>query len=162
MTPAAVGELYARYGHLVLRRCRRLLGSTPEAEDLLHDVFLRASASQPPRANGSALVWLYRIATNCCYDALRRRRRDLAQQAALTAAHGDAVHEADGDRRAFLALVLRDVDRVVCELGLLHHVDGLTQEEIALESGYSRKTVGRKLKAFSEEFAARWHQGGGA
>lgn len=46
-------------------------------------------------------------------------------------------------------------------MGLLHHVDGLTQEEIAQECGYSRKTVARKLEAFTAEFKTRWQEAGG-
>jgi RNA polymerase sigma-70 factor, ECF subfamily len=58
-------------------------------------------------------------------------------------------------------MVLRQVDGLTCEMGLLHHVDGLTQDEIAHECGYSRRTVGKKLEAFQVQFQARWQEAGG-
>ena len=160
MTNEELAQLYERYGQLVHRRCQRLLGSSADADDALHDVFLRAQRSAPPRVEGSTLVWLYRIATHRCFDRLRTSVRGQRHQNAL--APGEPAMNVDADQRALLGMVLRKVDAVTCELGLLHHVDGLTQDEIALESGYSRRTVGTKLQRFAEEFKARWSEGGGS
>lgn len=157
MTDAELATLYSRYGHLVLRRCTRLVGPS-DADDAMHDVFLKVSTAAPPQ--GSTLVWLYRVTTNACYDRLRRQRRDTQQREALRAPPPGEV-AADADQRALLGLVLRRVDPEVCALGLLHHLDGLTQEEIADEVGLSRKTVGRKLQRFQQEFASQWQQAGG-
>jgi RNA polymerase sigma-70 factor (ECF subfamily) len=45
-----------------------------EAEDLAQEVFLKASLGLPGfRGDSSLSTWLYRIATNCAYDRLRRR-----------------------------------------------------------------------------------------
>lgn len=160
MTNQELAHLYERYGQLTLRRCERLLGSAADADDAMHDVFLRAQRSSAPRVAGSTLVWLYRIATHCCYDRLRSRVR--AQRHQLAVAPGEPMMNADADRQALLSMVLRKVDAVTCELGLLHHVDGLTQDEIASESGYSRRTVGKRLQRFETEFKTRWAEGGGA
>ena len=158
MTRDELTTLYERYALLVQRRCRQLLDSPADAEDLVHEVFLRAQRSSPPR-DGSTLVWLYRVATHCCYDRLRSRARDDRRAKRLDL--GEVAVSADADRRALIGMVLRDLDALTCEVGLLHHLDGLTQEEIAVESGYSRKTVGRKLALFEAEFRERWTRAGG-
>src|SRR4051794_6003049 len=54
------------------RHCERLLGCPAEAEDALQETLLRAwrarrTALSNPRA------WVFRIATNVCFDALSRR-----------------------------------------------------------------------------------------
>jgi len=56
--------------------CRRLLGSSFEAEDAVQETLLRAWRGAH-RFEGRAPLraWLYRIATNVCFDALRRRAR---------------------------------------------------------------------------------------
>ena len=41
-------------------------------------------------------------------------------------------------------------------MGVLHYLDGYTQDEIAYQTGYSRRTVGKRLKAFEEVFRRVW------
>lgn len=52
-----------------------MTGSLHEAEDLVQETFLRAWKGSADFQGGSSLrTWLYRIATNVCLDALKRRR----------------------------------------------------------------------------------------
>ena len=57
--------------------CYRMLGSLSDAEDMTQETFARAWHARGELANqASARPWLYRIATNACLDALRRRKRE--------------------------------------------------------------------------------------
>jgi DNA-directed RNA polymerase specialized sigma24 family protein len=51
---------------------------------------------------------------------------------------------------------LRKLDTTAQHIGVLHHLDGYTQEEVAERTGYSRKTVGKKLQLFETAFQALW------
>lgn len=54
----------------------RLLGSFDDAEDLVQEAFLRAwRRRETYTGRASVRVWLYRIATNACLDALDKRPR---------------------------------------------------------------------------------------
>jgi RNA polymerase sigma-70 factor (TIGR02960 family) len=73
--PDEFGALIERHRRELHVHCYRMLGSFDDAEDLVQETFLRAWRSRD-RASGPALrPWLYRIATNACLDALRRKAR---------------------------------------------------------------------------------------
>jgi RNA polymerase sigma-70 factor (TIGR02960 family) len=75
MDAAALFERHRRELHV---HCYRMLGSFDEAEDLVQETFLRAWRAQASFSGGTAIrPWLYRIATNACLDALRRKARQV-------------------------------------------------------------------------------------
>jgi RNA polymerase sigma-70 factor (ECF subfamily) len=159
VTNDELSALYLKYGYLVHRRCASILGETAEAEDALHEVFMRVLRYDRGDAKDSTLAWLYRIASNVCFDAHQRRAR--ASSASPEDLRRVAPHTgstSDGDRRAVLGAALRRVDPRTREIGLLHHLDGYTQEEVAERVGLSRKTVGRKLVQFDEVLRDVWLQ----
>jgi RNA polymerase sigma-70 factor (ECF subfamily) len=77
--PQALNELYERYAKRLYAFCRYTLGfaDTQEAEDLVHDVFMRlvkaANTFNPELA--TFRTWLFRIARNLCIDKARRKSR---------------------------------------------------------------------------------------
>jgi RNA polymerase sigma-70 factor (TIGR02960 family) len=61
--------------------CYRMLGSFEEAEDLVQETLLRAwrtLGSFEDTHDSSLRAWLYRIATNACIDAIRKRKRQVS------------------------------------------------------------------------------------
>ncbi len=57
--------------------CYRIMGSPAEAEDMTQEAFSRAWRARRELTDpAAARPWLYRIATNACLDALRRRKRE--------------------------------------------------------------------------------------
>ncbi len=67
--------LVRRYEPPLFNYIRRMVGNASEAEDLFQDTFMKVYDNLDRfRPEGSFRGWLYRIATNTCRDALRRRR----------------------------------------------------------------------------------------
>lgn len=85
----------------VHRIAYRLLGDTHEAEDVCQDTFLKFWRAAPDWREGEAriLTWLCRVATNACYDRLRKSRPDLP---------GDMSDQADGRTGAEAHLIERE------------------------------------------------------
>src|SRR5205085_1413099 len=68
-------QIYDEYKTPIYNYVYHLVGDREQADDLTQDTFLKAFRALPKMdANLKLSAWLYRIATNTAYDALRRRK----------------------------------------------------------------------------------------
>lgn len=68
--------LVERHARGVFRLAFRMLGNEEDAEDVVQEAFLKAwSRLHQFEARSGFGAWLRRIAANCAYDSLRRRKR---------------------------------------------------------------------------------------
>jgi RNA polymerase sigma-70 factor (ECF subfamily) len=139
-----VEALFRRYGPMVLRRCRWLLRHDDEAADVAQEVFVRLLKQRERLTDAHPSSLLYRMATNLCLNRLRDRKR----QPELP---GDSLLEriAVLDRLDAPLLLERLFGRQpesTRTMAVLHHVDGLTLEEVARECGMSVSGVRRRLR----------------
>jgi RNA polymerase sigma-70 factor (ECF subfamily) len=68
-------QVYASYHERIYQRIYALVGDQQQAEDLMQDTFVQVFKALPNFKPPMHLqAWLYRIATNVTYTALRRRR----------------------------------------------------------------------------------------
>jgi RNA polymerase sigma-70 factor, ECF subfamily len=147
--------IYAMFGHLVLRRCQRILRDDALAEDAMQEVFVRLwRYCDSFRAAESKVCWLYRVAERCCFDRLAQRRRR-----AEVALEGELQLSDDGQTGSLeqwdlIAQVLNTFDDNLKQIAVLYFLDGLTQEEIAEETRCSRGTVVKRLTLLRKRAAA--------
>jgi RNA polymerase sigma-70 factor (ECF subfamily) len=155
MTHDEISTAYRAYGHLVLRRCKRILRRDNAAEDALQEVFLRLwRYGDAFGAAESKLGWLYRVADRCCFDILaRERKRAESELDPSDEAHAGRGVSSIEDREIVLRFLQR-FDDDLKQIAILHYMDELTQEEIASATGWSRQTIVKKL-AYLAERAAR-------
>jgi RNA polymerase sigma factor (sigma-70 family) len=154
LSNADVAEIFRRYGHLLLRRCRFVMRDSTAAEDVLQEVFVKIMKHGGGYALADAkLRWLYRVTDNCCFDALKRQR-DRGSPVPLEERHEPTRHPALDDRLRVAGALGRLPDRER-QVAVLAFVDGLTQDQIATEIGWSRQTINRKLKEIRDRLG-RW------
>lgn len=72
---AAFNRLVVQYQELVFNVAYRIMGDPAAAEDVTQETFITAHQSLRTFRGGSFKSWLIRVATNRCYDELRRRKR---------------------------------------------------------------------------------------
>ncbi len=72
---AAFNQLVLRYQDMLYQHVFGILGERRAAEDITQDALIKAYRGLPRFRGGSFRAWLLRIATNACYDELRRERR---------------------------------------------------------------------------------------
>ena len=140
---ADAGELEQHRAALA-RHCRRMLGSSAEADDAVQETMMRAWRARDRLEDRSRMrTWLYHVATNVCFDVLRRRRRhavavDLGpgstHYAARFAASGDGPAElaerSDNVRLAFV-VALRRLPPSQRAVVILHDVFRWKADEVA-------------------------------
>jgi RNA polymerase sigma-70 factor (ECF subfamily) len=145
ITEREVAEAYARYGPLVLLRCRRILRDPGAAEDALQEVFLRLwRYGEGFRGAESKVSWLYRVAERCCFDRLARQKRRAEVPLEDQPEQGNAALAPVEDWNVVVRF-FGQLEQRLQRVAVLHYIDELTQEEIAAEVGWSRQTVAKKL-----------------
>jgi RNA polymerase sigma-70 factor (ECF subfamily) len=71
----AFTQLVLSYYDRIFTLAVRILGDEDAAEEITQNTFVNAYFNLPRFRNGSFRSWLYRIATNACYDEFRRHTR---------------------------------------------------------------------------------------
>src|SRR5678815_3236593 len=95
---SAFSVLAERHRRELLVHCYRMLGSFHDAEDAVQDALLRAWRYRESLKDGAPLrPWLYRVATNSCFDAIARDPRRSAL-AARTASDLSLIHISEPTR----------------------------------------------------------------
>lgn len=150
---AALAALYDRHAPLMLGLARRIIGGRPEAEDVVHDVFVEAwrHAADYDEQRGSVKAWLL----------LRTRSRaiDFRKSAgvARTVPVGDGAwlslladprgSDSEAPDRARLRRLVSGLNSEQREVLLLGYFEGLSSSEIALRVGIPIGTVKSRVAA---------------
>jgi len=161
-------RIYEEFKTPIYNYIYHLVGNREQADDLTQDTFLKAFKALPKMdASLKLSAWLYRIATNTAYDALRRRKliawlpwQDLDHEPA-------DVESADPQETIGTAELVRGaLKRMPAQYRaalLLYTQEGFSYGEIAhtlniAESGV-KMYLSRARQSFREHFRALEHGG---
>lgn len=146
--------LFDRYGDRIYNHCFRATGDWAEAEDATSTVFLEVwrHRHRVVTHDGTALPWLYGVATNVCRNLTRSRRRRLRGLAALPRPAAEPDHADRVADRVGSTERMRDVLRVIDALPVherevlgLVAWSGLTYEQAAVALDVPVGTVRSRL-----------------
>jgi RNA polymerase sigma-70 factor, ECF subfamily len=137
----AFEELVRRHRGRVFALALRICRNPDDAEDALQETFIAAYRALP-RFDRRARVstWLYRIATNKCYDVLARRK-PTADADALPEAADPHDPFARSERQEQLTRALDGLPEQFREAALLCDVCGLTPAEAGEAIGVPEGTM---------------------
>ena len=148
-----VEEFYRKYGPMVLRRCRGLLGDEDEALDAMQEVFMRVLKKQEQLEDYAPSSLLYTIATNVCLNVIRSRKRK-----PLTDKEEFLAQIAGEDKPEERVLAAHFTDKLfegekssTRTMAVLHYVDGFTLEETAEQVGLSVSGVRKRLRGLRKK-----------
>jgi RNA polymerase sigma-70 factor, ECF subfamily len=145
-----VAALYDAHADGVFGYLVALLGSTAEAEDALHDVFLRAIKRQRGLFGlRKPAAYLYRAARNEAYSRLRKRNVRARAQSELVAECTriePAATGVDPDEYAALNAALADLPVEQREVVVLKAFQNMTFREIAKVTRVSANTAASRYR----------------
>jgi RNA polymerase sigma factor (sigma-70 family) len=125
--PNLIAELYGRYADALLATAYRLLMSTADAEDVVHDLFVGLpEALRHYEERGSMESWLKRIVVRLALSRIRARRYHRPSTVVEPAvAPGDAVS------RITIARALAELSPSLRAVLVLKEIEGFSHREIA-------------------------------
>jgi RNA polymerase sigma-70 factor, ECF subfamily len=146
----AWGELYGLYAPAIFRFCRRALHTREDAEDATTEIFMKVRQKLGTYDSTRPFTaWLYKVASNHCWDLLRRRRirQDLetGELETLPLEHPDPSQleklQAEHDSKHVRAGLAKLPDRARMAL-VLRYFSEMSYDEIADTLGVRRAFVG--------------------
>lgn len=165
---AAFEALYRRHASYVLALTVRMQGNASDAEDIVHDAFMKVLGRLSELRDGDAFrFWLAKVAANLVRTRMRRRR----VLGVLGFCDGEPVDlellvsfEAGPEQRVQLAQVYECLRQVTVDQRLawiLRYVEGHKLEEVAQVSGCSLATAKRRIATAQQKISAAAALGSG-
>lgn len=164
-------QIYAEFGPRLFTYIYRMVRNRELAEDLTQDVFLKAFKDLPNHDDMRHLsAWLYRIAANTTFDALRRRKliawlplslfnEDHGVLAGIEALEGEPADTDSMDRHTDRIVAYEAVTATLAKLDtkeraciVLSDVRGLTMAQCAKHIGISDTAFKMRLMRARRHF----------
>jgi RNA polymerase sigma-70 factor (ECF subfamily) len=152
---ALLGQHRAELLRFLVARC----GSADDAEDLLHELWIKAS-TQPVGPIGNGRAYLFRMANNLVLDQARLRQRAMARDRNWLAVDGHtegAVEDRPDPAQPVDEALAREQEAALLRQAIaalppgaqralrLHRFEGMSQAEVAQVMGISRSGVEKHL-----------------
>ncbi|MDD9932602.1 MAG: sigma-70 family RNA polymerase sigma factor [Myxococcales bacterium] len=147
--------LYRKHAPAAFRRAQRMLGSAADADEVVHEVFLRLFEGASTFLGASKLsTYLYSAVTHACLNRIRNDRTQRRLQGER--AHTIPPHD-PGTRPEWTVAahdLLRRLPDPLAAVAVYYYLDELSQREIAELLGCSHVHVGkllRRVRSLAEE-----------
>ncbi|MDR0457243.1 MAG: sigma-70 family RNA polymerase sigma factor [Treponema sp.] len=155
-----VAAWYEKYGPMVIRRCRKILGNGDDAMDAVHDVFVNLLRARPRLHGQFPSSLLYTMATNMCLNRLRKKKKESPRD---IFAEGEAFFSVDEgfdqvETKLILEAILKDESEMNRSICFMYHVDGMTLKEIGEAVGLSITGVRKRLEAFKSRARLKFRE----
>lgn len=154
-------QLYQWYYAEIYKHLLRLVGNHEDAADLAVMTFARAWRRLPGIHDGRHFPgWLYKIATNAAIDHLRNKKKKFFLWGNAGEDSGNEHAERFEERielEELTRLILKQIAPTprAC---LLLHLEGFSNEEIAMFMGFKEKSVGTYLSTARNQFRRAYHR----
>jgi len=149
--------IYERFSPQIYRYVYRLVGNQELADDITQETFLKAFQGIRSIARDSNVsAWLYRIASNACFDILRRRKlitwMPILEESEKTGEFTSDDFAPQVIESQIVRRTLREMPPALAVCLVLRSVEGFSCEEIAEILKIPKGTVFSRLARAREAF----------
>ncbi|MBE9031561.1 sigma-70 family RNA polymerase sigma factor [filamentous cyanobacterium LEGE 11480] len=164
---SALSQLYDRYARVIYSVAHKSLGSVEECEEVVLDVFAQVwrTASRYDPARSRVDTWLFMIARSRVLDRLRGvQRRGKVTEAVMApdfshtqAPPSPSEHAEIAERRTQVLNALQQLPPEQQQVLEMSYYQGLTQREIAAQTGMALGTVKTRIRLGLEKLRSALH-----
>lgn len=141
-------DFYARYGPMVMRRCRHILKDEQSAFDAMQEVFLKVLQKKNTLTVTYPSSLLFRMATNICINRIRSERRheirnylDIFQNTSFFDKQEDETIA-----KYLFEVVLKKEKGTTRKIAVMYFLNGMTIKEVASTVNLSTSGVHKHLE----------------
>ncbi len=152
-----IEKWYQKYGPMVLRRCRQILGDEQQSYDAMQEVFIKVLQSQSKIQAKNPSSLLYRIATNHCINVIRHQSAHPATPMGneiLNLLSREEMEKSILSKNWLTSLFKKEAPSTVT-MAVYHYLDGMTLEEVAREMKMSVSGVRKRLRTLKQNVGKR-------
>jgi RNA polymerase sigma-70 factor (ECF subfamily) len=128
-----IGELYTRYGHLVMGTCLNYLKNKNDAEDSVMEIFMSLDYKIKKYEINYFKSWLFILTKNSCLMALRKKKYITNQLNEEIVAQEDEIEEKEIKEIKLneLETAIKELDPPQDEVIKLFYIQQLTYKEVS-------------------------------
>lgn len=156
----AFAELVARHRDMVFGICYRIVGNREDAEDVAQQCFIQM-ALKSDELHTPLAPWLHRVATHCARNLVRKnsahKRRE--KEAAVIKQMQQAERGWD-EMKAAVDEAIDSLPKHLREAVILHFMEGMSQQDVALQLGITQEAVSTRLGKAVERLRKRLRKAG--
>jgi len=156
--------LMRHYDELV-DHVRRRFGDKNFAHEVVHEVYMHVVRTRPREQDGTPLALLKHISTCKAIDLQRAATSRNQWQESVDAVPDVNLHHSDGEEILrgkqlidALEIVIGDLPPRCREVFVLHKLQEMSQDEVAMQLGISRKMVGKHMERAMSAIRPMWSE----
>ena len=124
----------------------RIVGNAADTDDVIQEALLRAYRNYGTfRSDAKLLSWVYRIAQNCAFDLLRRRKRQAETRKNYSQSNNTGTNNGKSERLEELEDAVAKLPELYRETIVWGCLSGLSGREAARRLGCAENTLYQRV-----------------
>jgi RNA polymerase sigma-70 factor (ECF subfamily) len=159
--PSLFSIIIRRYEEAFLRKAKKIIGSTEEAEDIVQEAFTRIymnAARFQPQEGATFKSWAYKVLLNVTFTHYKKLKKGVMSTVELDPEFYEVLPDLQSrdfekeTMRDYVASILSRIPDNLSGVLKKYFIDGIPQKEIAVAEGVSVGAIKTRICRAKKEF----------